>query len=103
MPTRIRKTDGSWMDYLTTEACEEQKVKIALMKGTLPDALTMLSKDVSTSVRANVARNARTPVEVLINLTQDDNMWVRGFADKNPTLEADRAQWMQDLLTPIDQ
>jgi hypothetical protein len=48
------------------------------------EILINLSKDENWSVRCNVASNPKTPIEILTNLSKDENWSVRCNVARNP-------------------
>ena len=65
----------------------EVRAKVARNPNTPVDVLMELAKDSDIVVRRRVACNSNTPVDVLIELEKDSDRHVRRFAAGNPKLK----------------
>ena len=63
--------------------------KLRLLKNNAsPEILEKLAEDGDVDVREGVAKNPRTPVEVLRKLAEDEN-WVVSYSARNQLFKAD--------------
>lgn len=83
---------------LTSDACYRLNLVVANHPNANSEILTMLSKSPYADIRSNVARNYKTPLNILEQLAQDEDREVRYSVLHNPKLtKKDFYKWMRDI------